>query len=508
MTFGKIQPSLGLKITVGYYFIAAFVLVAAASAFEEMRLVEQKVYLGERISELFDTTLEIRRFERNYFLHRQPADLEENAHYIAKLSGMFSRGTSDFAALDSARQLDVLRSQLERYQSLINQYAQTARSGDPVKSGAPREQVLEEQVRAAGRDLVENGEKLVSAEKQFVRSSLESFRKLLVLYIGILILLLVVVGRVLSRRIVVPLKTMEHGVDSVARGKQDHLPMPSRDREVVAVTNAFNHMLRVLEQRRKDLVRSEKLMSMGTMLSGVAHELNNPLSNISSSCQILQEELDHPDPATQKLLLGQIDEQTMRARNIVRSLLDFAREKNFRKEAVMLSPLVAEMLSFIRGSVPPGVSIHLDINPDTVILADKQRLQQALLNLVKNALDALGNEGNIRISAKFHPAAPVVEDDEIFGRSCQVDSSAVDITVADDGPGIAPDVLPRIFDPFFTTKDVGKGMGLGLFIVHEIIQEHGGCITASSEAGHGTLFHIRLPLSRGATLTTPIERAS
>lgn len=490
MTFGRIQPSLGLKITVGYYFIAAFVLVAAASAFEEMRLAEQKVYLGERISELFDTTLEIRRFERNYFLHRQAADLEENASYVAKLSGMLSRGTSDFAALNSSAQLDILRSQLQRYQSLIGQYPHAA------KSGERQQQVLESEIRAAGRGLVENGEKLVSAEKQFVRSSLESFRKLLVLYIGILILLLVVVGRALSRRVVVPLKAMEHGVDAVIRGKQDNLSMPSRDREIVAVANAFNHMLRVLEQRRKDLVRSEKLMSMGTMLSGVAHELNNPLSNISSSCQILQEELGQADLATQKTLLGQIDEQTVRARNIVRSLLDFAREKTFRKEAVMLSGLVNEALSFIRAGVPSGVSIHLDINPDTVILADKQRLQQVLLNLVKNALDALGDQGNIRISARFHPAPPVMQDDEIFGRGCQVDSSAVDITVSDDGPGIAPDVLPRIFDPFFTTKDVGKGMGLGLFIVHEIVHEHGGCITASSEAGHGTVFHIRLPLSR------------
>ncbi len=498
MTLGRIQQSLGLKITVGYYLIAAFVVLAAASAFEEMKLVEDKVFLGERISELFDTTLEIRRYERNYFLYHQAADIEENQRYAATLSDMLGRSASDFAALRSSSQLEVLRARLERYQGLIGRYAEAVKSGREGGASSVA-QALEPEIRAAGRELVETGEKLVATEKEFVRSALESFRKILFVYICILVLMLVAIGRVLSRRVVLPLKAMEQGVDAVIRGKQNHLPMPSQDREVAAVANAFNHMLRVLEQRRKDLVRSEKLMSMGTMLSGVAHELNNPLSNISSSCQILQEELGQADLAAQQTLLGQIDEQTVRARNIVRSLLDFARERHFRKEAVILATVVDEMLAFIRAEVPPGVAVHLDIGRDTVILADKQRLQQALLNLVKNAIDALGEEGNIRISAKFHPALPPSEEDATFGRGCQVDSSAVDITVADDGPGIAPDVLPRIFDPFFTTKDVGRGMGLGLFIVHEIVQEHGGCITARSEPGSGTAFHIRLPLSRGAT---------
>src|SRR5690606_131524 len=124
-----------------------------------------------------------------------------------------------------------------------------------------------------------------------------------------------------------------------------------------------------------------KLASLGTLLSGVAHELNNPLSNISSSCQILMEELHEGDAAFKTELLSQIDDQTNRARNIVRALLDFAREREFSKEPRSLANLLKETLRFLRGQVPAGVAVVTDIPEDIMVPVDGQRIQQALLNL-------------------------------------------------------------------------------------------------------------------------------
>jgi signal transduction histidine kinase len=127
-------------------------------------------------------------------------------------------------------------------------------------------------------------------------------------------------------------------------------------------------------------------------------------------------------------------------------------------------------------------------------VADRQRLQQVCLNLIKNAVQAVGNTGLVSISARH------VAEGEAFPVACPVQGAAVDLFFSDSGPGIASEVLPRIFDPFFTTKDVGHGMGLGLFIVREIVEQHAGCITVESEPGRFTTFHIRLPHT-SATLT-------
>jgi two-component system NtrC family sensor kinase len=242
-------------------------------------------------------------------------------------------------------------------------------------------------------------------------------------------------------------------------------------------------------------MRTEKLASLGTMLSGVAHELNNPLSNIWSSCQILQEELGEADIEAQRELLAQIDTQSERARNIVRSLLDFARERRFKRESLELRALVEQSVAFLKGGIAAGVRLILDIPPDLRLAADRQRLQQALLNLIKNAVEAVGDAGEVVVAARLEHAK--AEEETAGPVGCRVGHEVggdyLHISVGDSGHGIPAELLPRIFDPFFTTKDVGHGMGLGLFIVYQVVEEHGGCIYASSEPDRGTTFHIRLP---------------
>jgi two-component system NtrC family sensor kinase len=304
-----------------------------------------------------------------------------------------------FNALASPAELATLRAGLERYAGLMGEYG---RLGPDEASRADR---LESSIRAAGKSVLNAAEGMARTERRLIQSALDRFRLTLLFAIAFLSLLMTGLGWVLSKTVVRPLRHMGSCVEAVSAGKLDKLPMPSEDREVVSITRAFNHMLGELELRQKRLLRSEKLASLGTMLSGVAHELNNPLSNISSSCQILMEEADGADPEHRRELLAQIDEQTVRARNIVRSLLDFARDRESKREPVPLAGLVGETLRFLRGQVPPGVSVSVEVPEDIVVPGDRQRLQQAFLNLLKNALEAVGSGGRISIRASVRRLA-------------------------------------------------------------------------------------------------------
>jgi signal transduction histidine kinase len=245
-------------------------------------------------------------------------------------------------------------------------------------------------------------------------------------------------------------------------------------------------MTRELRMHQRQLVQSEKLASLGTLLSGVAHELNNPLSNVSSSAQILAEDLNELDERFKQDLISQILEQSDRARDIVRTLLEFSRISEFSWQEVSLKSLVEKTITLIRGQAPSNVEISLDIPADLIITVDKQRIQQVFLNLLKNSIDVIPENGRIWISCrKITPKGK--------GRG------EVEILFEDNGPGIPEEIRDKIFDPFFTTKDVGHGSGLGLFIVHDIIEMHGGTIRVETRPGQGTTFIIWLPVRPGET---------
>jgi two-component system NtrC family sensor kinase len=484
-----IPSSLRQKITFGYLVVAALILAVSLFTFESLKRVEARILLSERISGLFETTMEIRRFERNYFLHAQAADLAENNAYIDRLEVMLNDGYQGFELLEAPGQIEALREKTGIYRQQISQYAATA-------VNTAQRSALEQQVRATGKELVAIAETLVQTERKMLQSSLASFRKTLVFIVVGLALFMIALGQALSRRVAQPLQQMEENVAAISAGRRDTLPLPSQDREIVSITLAFNQMLKELEVRQKHLLRSEKLASLGTLLSGVAHELNNPLSNIWSSCQIMQEELGEADPANQQKLLAQIDEQCERARHIVSSLQDFARERHFTLENFSLLQLVEQTLRFVKAEIPSQVAITLNIADTLYLDADRQRMQQVFLNLIQNALDAIPGSGSIDIAARSHTKA---DGDNGFPSDCDVKGDTIDISIRDSGTGMSAECLSRIFDPFFTTKDVGHGMGLGLFIVYQIIEEHGGCISASSTDGQGTTFFIRLPLASGKT---------
>ncbi|MHB8054393.1 MAG: ATP-binding protein [Candidatus Aminicenantales bacterium] len=224
---------------------------------------------------------------------------------------------------------------------------------------------------------------------------------------------------------------------------------------------------------QQQLVTSEKLASIGLLSAGVAHEINTPLTGISSYVQMLQKK-DLDENLSQ--LLGKIEAQTDRVSRIVKNLLTFARNpSDLAFHRVQLRDSLQEIISLIDYKLKAmAIELEIDMVPVAPIWAQGERLQQVFINIILNALDAMPNGGRLRLELAETPIEALV-------------------TISDTGTGIKEQHLPRIFDPFFTTKGVGKGTGLGLSISYAIINEHEGRIEVQSEPGKGTKFIIHLP---------------
>ena len=473
--------SLQAKIAVAYLSLALLIVGLSAVALIELGRIEDKVREGGKVAELFDATLEMRRFEKNHFLYGQTSDLEDHARYVVRARELLRRDAAVIDALAGSGAAARLESDLARYAEAMTEHAR-----DPLN------ETLSADVRSRGNRIVTLGEQLALRERQSVDAALKAHRRNFLVLLLVVATILVATGFLLARRVTRPLQAMENHMEAIASGQLTRLTPDSHDREFVSLTNAFNHVLDELERRQHTLVRSEKLASLGTMLSGVAHELNNPLSNISSSAQILKEEADGA-PAFRAQLVADIDAETLRARRIVRTLLDYSGDRTFQSSPVSLAELVEETLRFLKTKRPAGVEVKMEITPGLVVFGDRPRLQQVLLNLIVNAYDAMGSHGELRIAARTVKVGEKGDDFPAQNGRCRIGSQAVDITIADTGPGIPPEVLERIFDPFFTTKDIGHGSGLGLFIAFEIIEEHDGCLIAANRPEGGAVFRIRLP---------------
>ncbi len=490
------QSSIRKKVTFGYYVGVAVIISISVFTLIELWYIEEKVRFGEVVAEFFDTTLEMRRFEKNYFLYRKGKDYDENLLYVEKAIAILDDNVSRYKSLTVSKQLNNLRDDLNAYRVLMEQFATLSTSADDAKT-----LLAENEVREKGKEIITIAEDVSRIERQKIQNLLDTVRKIIIFSILFFSIVGIAVGQILSRMIVKPLKTLEAMMEEISEGRLKKVNIVSKDREIVSLISAFNKMLMELELRQKHLVQREKLASLGTLVSGVAHELNNPLSNISSSCQILVEELEDIDVAFKKDLLLQIEEQTDRAKNIVRSLLEFSRDKEFKRQHLPLNNLFQETLQFLKGHVPSRITVSIDIPDDIAIFADKQRIQQAFLNLIKNALDAIEDEGTVFIKACRHMLKGTIDERCEYQKNqgqctgeCPIKTDTIDIEIRDTGSGIPHEVLTKIFDPFFTTKDVGKGAGLGLYIVQEIVHEHDGCIGVCSEPGKGTTFIIRFPI--------------
>jgi two-component system, NtrC family, sensor kinase len=252
--------------------------------------------------------------------------------------------------------------------------------------------------------------------------------------------------------------------------------------EMGLLCEAIDQMADAVEEReeqlkdttRRQIGQSEKLASVGRLAAGIAHEINNPLTGVLTFSHLLRKKdnLDEQDRQDVELIIH----ETTRVREIVRGLLDFARETPSSRLPLNLNEVIRQTIKLVQGQKDFGrVKVNLDLSPEVPeICADANQLQQVLLNLALNACEAMPKGGTLTIRTR--PGDDTVE-----------------ILVRDTGVGIRQEVLDKVFEPFFTTKEPGKGTGLGLAVSYGIVQQHGGTMHLESTEGAGTFLTIVLP---------------
>jgi PAS domain S-box-containing protein len=266
------------------------------------------------------------------------------------------------------------------------------------------------------------------------------------------------------------------------------------------VTERMRHeeKLRDLEEQIR---RAQKLEAIGQLAGGVAHDFNNILAAILGNIQLALTDTAAGHPARQSL--EEIEKASLRARGLVRQILTFARHQPQERRVTHLGPIIEEAARFQRSTLPATVDLFVQVDPATPpVRADATQVYQAVANLCTNAGHAL-SEGPGRIEVRV---GPVTLDEgaarEIVGLA---PGKFVCVSVADTGKGMDEATLERIFEPFFTTRDTGRGTGLGLSVVHGVMQGHAGAITVASQPGLGTTFKLYFPAAIGDAQPTQLE---
>ena len=334
-------------------------------------------------------------------------------------------------------------------------------------------------------------------------------RTLIWFYIGLNVMVLVVFGNFLLSRIVIrPIQRLVRIADHFEETDLFSIMSRSDRNEIAHLAMALNRMLKrlsenkerleahirsliaanlELKQAREEVLRSEKLSSLGRLAAGVAHEVGNPIGAVLGYTNLL---MDHVAGNTEAMdYLGRIEKEVTRIDIIVRELLDFSRPSPAEPAPLDVNALIAESTSFLTGqSLMASIKIESQLEQRVgMVWADADQLKQVLINLMLNACDAMEQGGVLTVASKrIFPATEATGSD-------QHQAEFIHITVSDTGKGIAASEVNKIFDPFYTTKPPGKGTGLGLAISTRIIETFGGSIEVESTEGKGSTFTIELP---------------
>jgi PAS domain S-box-containing protein len=272
---------------------------------------------------------------------------------------------------------------------------------------------------------------------------------------------------------------------------------------ILGITRDITERRRTAEEKKKfesQLMQLQKMEAMGRFAGGIAHDLNNILFPIIIDTEFLLEKTA-PDTSMHQIL-SEVLSAAYRQKELVKQILTFSRKNEQQLSPIKITPLIKEALTFLKASLPSSIKIHLHIDVEAdIILGDSTQIHQIIMNLCKNAADALESQkGTIEmklVNAYLKPtsAYPGIKPGQYL-----------QLSVRDTGCGIPTEILDRIFEPFFTTKELGRGSGMGLAVVHGIIKRHGGTITVESEPGKGSQFNVYLPENDGIPLNPPLGK--
>jgi len=485
------MTSLRSKILTSYGLSMAALLVFVAVVIADLHYLQTHIVEGEAVDKLFLTSQQIRQDEKNLFLYHDPNDLKQLQQQLAVAKNALTSGERIFTAIIGTAELQQLKQVLITYGELLADYALSSQSLRVTKQQALRE---------TGHQLSKLTQQLDQRQRGILTQTTSVATKTLIIASITVILIGFFSAIYMVRRVVRPMRQLEHQLDQLAEGDVQTLTINSNDTELQSFVYHFNSMLEQLREQQIQLRRHERAAALGVLVSGVAHELNNPLSNISTSTQLLMEDDGTTREDLRKQWLAHIDGETDRARRIVRRLLDTIRQPTQHMELLGAANLVQGAALLIHRLLPQDVFLHIEDIANDELLVDRERMQQVFINLIKNATHAGAKNIWITGEESSWAESKPINSNNLAGDTIGISqfTHVMLIHVDDDGPGIQTDNMPKLFDPFFTTQSGGEGTGLGLYLVEEIINEHSGCIDVENRPEGGARFSIWLPLKQAS----------
>jgi len=465
-----LRSQIMMSFVVCFAFMAA-IIVLNYSNFSRLSRSMQFFELAEGLN---SNILEMRRYEKNYFLYNQNFSYEENVTYTNQLALTLQREKDTLVQAIGRKNFDLFGKYVQEYTEMMSKLHQTPCAPD----GCAELQAL---IRGVGQNLLTLADQLVSVERRTIHGLLQQMIPLPLISLLLLVVLLGFVIFYIGEKVIRPLARITREAEAVARGAFERItPYGDDKNEIHHLVAAVNRMVGELEKRREQLVQSRKIASIGTLTAGIAHEINNPINNISLILESLLEDEQTMDDAERRRLYQEAMDQADRASEIVKNLLEFSRASHPRMEETRLEEVVDKTFRLVKNELDlHHIRFVKEVNCDFPPLQlDKGGLQQVLLNLFMNGIQAMEKGGELKavIRAAETPAEARID-------------------IVDTGPGISPEHISQVFDPFFTTKKVGVGTGLGLSVSYNIIKKSGGRMEVDSRPGQGACFSIFLPLA-------------
>jgi len=551
--------NLGLRaevvINISFLMLAAILLIGfTISKINERNIEQEKIRYGQTMIQDFQTMMDFMSRDKKGFTLDHPLVQNEIQDFVR----IYTKEKSFYELMVINHQLIIIAS---RKQGLINKISNDPRMKKAIETGemsaeidksgsllttAYKRMTLYSPLWHRGKII--GGVQMEVPVGDLMMRLIESRRVILVTVILDAIVLIVFGSFLLSRVLVKPIKDLLRLTQKISDGDFSQKIDVTSTNEIGQLIGSFNRMIerlgenqeslenyleslesanKQLKQAQEELIRTEKLASIGRFAAGVAHEVGNPLGAILGYTGILQKEgMDHEEARD---YLKRIEKEIERINRIVRELLDFARPSKFEIKAVQVNKILESTLSLLSYQKNfKNIETQLDMQPDLpLIKGDESQLSQVFINIILNAVDAMPDGGILRIQT----GTGVVENPDperlpgIYSRRRKNDPMESDysrmrrtdplaallrrfsegnrmvrIRISDTGTGIKKEDLENVFDPFFTTKAPDKGTGLGLSVSLKIVESLGGEIKVESEVGKGSTFEVYLPVATGGRM--------
>jgi len=433
-----------------------------------------------------DFTMEIsqaRRFEKNFFLYgTNLSDAMENIYYAKNILDQNKDELKKILGKDEhERIISSIVSNINDYHNLLNRLVKTDLNKMVSPGSNLTKKEIEIELRKYGREMIAFAQDLMKKERLSLTKILLLSRNLHIYSLIFLLIFLMSIAYFFGSRLLDHINRFTTYAQRIASGDFSPITPIKRYRdEFTDLALAINQMIQELEKHEATIVQSHKMRAIGTLTAGVAHELNNPLNNITITAHMLLEDYDTMNKDEHIDMINDLINEAARSKKIISNLLDFARESSSQVESLDMEKLLRDTIDLASNQLKlSGIEIRFRTTDNLPrIHGDSQQLQQVFLNLILNAIDASSKGQKIQIL--------LVPADE---------PNYVAVKVIDTGKGIPEHIIGSIFDPFFTTKGKGRGTGLGLSVSQGIVGKHGGRIRVSSRERSGTIFTVILPIT-------------